>query len=81
VLGYEDGGEVETVEANYGSGGWTGDIFFHDMFGTYDMSNGFSFFAGIDNVTDKKPFVSERAYPVSPVGRYFWAGFNYAMGN
>ena len=80
VLGYEDGGEVETVRENFGSEGWSGDIYFHDMFGTYEMDNGLSFFAGVDNVTDKDPFSSERAYPVSPVGRYFWAGFNYKMG-
>ncbi len=80
VLGFEDGGEVETVRQNYGSEGWSGNIYFHDVNGTWDFGNGVQAFAGIDNVTDENPFETEFAYPLSPIGRYFWAGFTVALG-
>jgi len=33
----------------------------------------------VNNVTDEEPYKSERAYPVSPIGRYFYVGATFAL--
>lgn len=79
VLGYEDGGEIETVDDNYGPDGYTDDIFIHNMHASYQATDSILIYGGIDNVTNERPFVTERAYPVSPLGRYFFAGINVRL--
>lgn len=79
VLGYEDGGEVETVDQNFGSAGWADEIFIHAVRFAFDYSNALTLYGGVDNVTDEDPFVTERAYPVNPRGRYFFGGATYRL--
>ncbi len=81
TLAYEDGVEIETVDENYGPDGYTDDIYFHDLTASWQMDNGVRFYGGIENVTNEKPYVTERAYPVSPRGRYFFAGINVRLFN
>jgi outer membrane receptor protein involved in Fe transport len=77
TLLYEDGAEIETAFDNYGSAAFTDDIAIYDMSLAWDMSDSFRFYGGVSNLTDEKPFISERAYPVSPVGRSYFLGMNY----
>ncbi|MBO6703916.1 MAG: TonB-dependent receptor [Pseudomonadales bacterium] len=80
TLGYEDGVEIETAFANYGDAAFTdSSTFIHDVRVSYLWNEAFSFFGGMTNVTDEEPFVTERAYPASPVGRYAFLGVNYRM--
>lgn len=51
--------------------------FVQDVYGSYDVTEGFSLFAGIDNLTNEKPDVGETFYPVSAVGRFFFLGVRY----
>lgn len=74
TLTYEDGVEIETAFANYGPAAFTDDnTYIHDLRATYAMDE-WMFFGGINNVTDEEPYSTERAYPVSPVGRYGYVG-------
>ncbi|MCR9258863.1 MAG: TonB-dependent receptor [Pseudomonadaceae bacterium] len=79
LLTYEDGAEIETALANYGPSAFTdSSTFIHDFRGSYSQEN-YTVFGGVNNVTDEEPFVSERAYPVSPIGRYFYMGVTVAL--
>jgi outer membrane receptor protein involved in Fe transport len=46
----------------------------HDIQVRYQMDNGMSIFAGVNNLTDKKPAFDQVLHPVSPVGRSFYLG-------
>ncbi len=79
VLAYEDGAEIETVKANFGPDGFSDETFVHVLTGAYEFSERFTLYGGVNNVTDEKPFITERAYPVGPRGRYFFAGMNFRL--
>ncbi len=48
----------------------------HDISATYDFSDSLTIRAGVNNVTDERPFLAEAAYPVSAVGRNFFISFS-----
>ncbi len=79
VLAYEDGAEIETVLQNFGPSGFSDETFIHVFTGSYTLNDRLTFYGGIDNVTDERPFVTERAYPVGPRGRYFFGGVNFRL--
>ena len=79
VLAYEDGAEIETVRDNFGPDGFSDETFVHVLTGAYQLSDRITFYGGIDNVTDERPFITERAYPVGPRGRYFFGGLNVRL--
>lgn len=67
--------EIETVDAQFGEVGFADEYFIHDFTASYSFSDDrFEIYGGINNLTDETPFVTERAYPVNPVGRYFYLG-------
>jgi outer membrane receptor protein involved in Fe transport len=79
LLTYEDGAEIETAMTNFGPSAFTDDdIFIHDFRGAFTQAN-YSIYGGVNNVTDEEPFISERAYPVSPIGRYYYLGFTMSL--
>jgi outer membrane receptor protein involved in Fe transport len=79
VLGYEDGGEIETARQNFGPAAFTGDTWIHNLTGAYEATGNLTVYGGVDNLTNERPFVTERAYPVSPRGRYFFMGVNVRL--
>ena len=44
----------------------------------YDYSNSWSFYGGVNNLTDEEPDIGEVFFPVSAVGRYFYVGLDYS---
>jgi len=67
--------EIETLDAQFGAVGIADEYFIHDITASYAfMDDRFEVYGGINNLTDENPFVTERAYPVNPVGRFFYAG-------
>ena len=79
LLTYEDGAEIETAMANFGPTAFTdSQTFIHNIRGSF-TTDGFSVYGGINNLTDESPFITERAYPVSPVGRYFYIGTTFSL--
>jgi outer membrane receptor protein involved in Fe transport len=40
----------------------------------YDFSTGWNVYAGVDNLFYQKPAIGESAYPVDPIGRFFYVG-------
>jgi len=72
--------EIETAEAQFGDVGIADEYFIHDISASYSfMDDRFEVYGGVSNLTDENPFVTERAYPVNPVGRYFYLGLRFSM--
>ena len=51
----------------------------HDLQLRYDYDTTWSFYGGVNNLTDNEPDVGETFFPVSAVGRYFYVGLDYAV--
>lgn len=51
--------------------------FVQDLYAKYSFRGGIGVFAGVDNIADVQPDVGEVFYPVSAVGRFFYAGIEY----
>ncbi len=66
--------EIETVDQIFGPAGIADAVFIHDLNMSYTVNDTVQVYGGINNVTDRDPFVTEQAFPVSPLGRYFFAG-------
>ncbi len=49
----------------------------HDLYARYSLENGLSIYAGVNNLTDEKPDIGVTYYPVSAVGRFFYAGVTW----
>ena len=78
TLNYEGGTEIETVMTNFGPTAFTDEVTVHNIRGTY-TGNGFTVYGGVNNFTDESPYISELAYPVSPLGRYFYLGATMSL--
>jgi iron complex outermembrane recepter protein len=72
-------GAIETAVQNFGPDIFTKDFYTHNLSGNYDFSDTVRFYGGISNITNEKPFITERAYPVSPVGRAYFVGINVTL--
>jgi iron complex outermembrane receptor protein len=51
----------------------------HELQGSIDIDKRFTFYAGVNNLFDTKPDVGLSNYPVSSVGRFFYAGFRASV--
>ncbi|MFC4312331.1 TonB-dependent receptor plug domain-containing protein [Steroidobacter flavus] len=51
----------------------------HDLSASYDFSSGYRVYAGVNNLTDERPDYAI-IYPVSPVGRFYYAGLKVSFG-
>lgn len=59
--------------------GFSNSTFIHDISFSYEAMDSLDVYGGVNNVFDKNPFVTEQAFPVSPVGTYFFLGARYSM--
>ena len=50
----------------------------HDLYARYSLDEGLSLYAGVNNVTDEQPDIGMTYYPVSAIGRFFYAGLTWA---
>lgn len=66
--------EIELLDSEFGPAGITSSYTVHQISANYQINDMFSVYGGIDNLADRKPFITEQAYPVSPLGRYFFLG-------
>ncbi len=59
--------------------GLSSDAFIHDITFSYDVSENFDVYGGVNNIFNENPFVTEQAFPVSPVGTLFFLGLRATM--
>lgn len=71
--------EVEVAESLYGPTVFRDAIWLHDLNARVLVNDGVMVYGGIKNITDKKPFITEFAYPSSPRGTFFFIGIDYTM--
>lgn len=70
------GVEIETAPTLFGPAGIAGNSFIHDISFRIDLNDRFQIYGGVNNLGDKQPFLTENAFPVSPIGRLFFLGAN-----
>ena len=70
--------EIETVD-NF-TNAWTGDMWRHDVSGTYQVNDRVMLYGGVNNVFEETPAIGSISYPVGAVGRTFFFGFNVSTG-
>lgn len=68
--------EIETADINYGPAGFADATYIHDLSASWDITDRYTLYGGINNIGDEDPFVTELAYPVSPIGRFFFLGLD-----
>ncbi len=71
--------EIETVDTIFGPAGIADAVFIHDFNASYEINDQVQVYGGVNNITDRNPFITNVAVPVSPLGRYFFAGVNIRL--
>ena len=66
--------QIERIQAEFGNAGFAPDYYVQNLSVGLEVNKRFSFYAGVNNLTDLQPYISSSAYPVSGVGRYIFAG-------
>lgn len=61
----------------YGDDGFFGETYIFDTNASYRFSEALTVYGGVNNITDKKPFAIETAWPVGPRGRFFFVGVTF----
>jgi outer membrane receptor protein involved in Fe transport len=51
----------------------------HDLNARYEFDGGISAYAGVNNLTNKKPDIGQTFYPVSGIGRLYFAGVEWRL--
>jgi iron complex outermembrane receptor protein len=49
----------------------------HDIYARYSFDGGLAIYAGVNNLTDEKPDIGAVYYPVSAIGRFYYAGVEW----
>lgn len=52
----------------------------HEISGSYDINESINVYAGVNNLLDQKPAFGYSSYPISAMGRYFYAGARMNFG-
>ncbi|MFN3538333.1 MAG: TonB-dependent receptor domain-containing protein, partial [Brevundimonas sp.] len=68
------GVEVDTIDALFGEAGWAPEMYIHNFNASYRLSDAVRFYGGVNNIFDEFPYVTERAWPTGPRGRFFFVG-------
>jgi outer membrane receptor protein involved in Fe transport len=68
--------EIETIDSLFGPAGMADETYVHDIAATFDITDRYRVYGGINNIGDERPFITEFAFPVNPIGRFFFLGFD-----
>jgi len=68
--------EIETAPTLYGPAGIADETYIHDISASFDITDRYRVFGGINNFTDETPFLTENAFPVNPLGSFFFVGLD-----
>lgn len=66
--------EIERVDEEFGPAGIAPEYWVHNIAASLNVAERVTFNAGVNNLTDKKPFPTTTAFPVSGMGRFFFVG-------
>lgn len=65
---------IERIEREFGPAGMAPEYWVHNLSANLDVTDDFSFTAGVNNLTNKEPFIASSAYPVNGIGRTLFIG-------
>ena len=68
--------EIETIDQLYGPAGMADATYVHDISLSWDINDQYQVYGGVNNVGDERPYITELAFPVSPLGRFYFVGLN-----
>ncbi|TGY89229.1 TonB-dependent receptor [Marinicauda algicola] len=68
--------EIENVD-NF-ENAWTGEIWRHDISGSYTIDDRVQVYGGVNNVFEEDPILTSVSYPVGVIGREIFVGVNVA---
>ncbi len=71
--------EIETAKTLYGDSVFMGETWLHDLNASYRVNDEIMVYGGVNNLTNESPFATDRAWPASPRGRYYFFGLSYQM--
>ncbi|MCC5871050.1 MAG: TonB-dependent receptor [Gammaproteobacteria bacterium] len=67
-------GDVEQTQSQLGDAGFASSSYVHNVNGSYSFTDGLRVYGGINNVTDRDPFITSASWPVGPRGRFLFLG-------
>ena len=70
---------IETFETQFGSVVTMSSVWTHDLNARFSINDRLSIYGGVNNVTGVKPFITERAYPASARGTFYFLGLKWDM--
>jgi len=68
--------EIETASFVFGPAGIADETYIHDISFSWDLNDNYQLYGGVNNISDEIPFLTEYAFPVSPLGRFFFFGLD-----
>lgn len=71
--------QIERIQTEFGPAGFAPDYFIHGISFGLEINEKFSFYGGVNNLTDEEPYLSSSAYPVSGIGRFYFLGLKAKM--
>ena len=66
--------QIERIATEFGPDGFAREYWVHTLSGNYEVTDDFSLFAGVNNLTNEEPYIASSAYPVNGIGRTVFVG-------
>lgn len=66
--------QIERIEQEFGPAGFAPEYWLHNLSVRYDINEHLAISGGVNNISNKEPYLSSSAYPVSGIGRLFFVG-------
>lgn len=66
--------QIERIQQEFGPAGFAPEYWLHNLSVRYDINEHLAISGGVNNISDKQPYLSSSAYPVSGIGRLFFVG-------
>jgi iron complex outermembrane recepter protein len=66
--------QIERIDTEFGRGVLAEPLLVHNLSGNWKLDSGVELYGGVNNLSDEKPYAPFRAFPVSGMGRFYFAG-------
>jgi iron complex outermembrane recepter protein len=66
--------QIERIDTEFGPAGFAPEYWVHTIAGALDATDNVTFTLGVNNLTNKEPFIASSAYPVNGIGRTVFVG-------
>ncbi len=66
--------QIERIQTEFGPAGFAPAYWIHGLSFDLEVMDRFSLYGGVNNLTNKEPYLSSSAYPVSGIGRFYFLG-------